>query len=171
MMPFIKAPLLFAATWSACHLLFYLLVLRLTAAFRVEKNITNYHLLSILGLLGSLAVAQTLGGHGFDIEDYVAVGSLHGIYTLTFVSFWSSAQGGFSLRILQALRRSPLPRADVVAAFVKMGDEKRRIRLDSLVRVGLIEARGQHFHATHKGIILARAVRFLHWLNDFRVVG
>ena len=171
MSSFASIPLLTATAWIAFHLGLYLLWLRRTVTFRNERVITIYHLTSGMGLIVAVSARWIWSDLPCQPDDCLAVGSLHGLYSLTFLSLWSSAQGGFSLRILKSLRQGARPRNDVMIEFARMGDEKRRERLQNLRRVGLIELRGADYCVTRKGRLVARMVGFVHWLNDFRVIG
>jgi len=118
--------------------------LRHRAALRGERTIFLYHFLSWIISVGG-AGAWGLCTQGLPAAGALTVlcGSLHGIYSLSFLELWSLSQGSYSLSILTAVERdstleSLRPDAALLGAI---GQQKRAARLVSLQRLGLLNAR------------------------------
>src|SRR3990170_2064168 len=140
-------------TWSvvggyiAAHFLLYVCVFRHRAFFRTERGIFLFHAVPMVGLV-ALAFGAFLWNPGLDgFALVVGAGAAHGIYSLSFLECWLLSEGGYSLRILSARK--------------KIG------RLESLLRLGLVQTDGDRFRLTRQGMALANAMTLVASLAGF----
>ena len=142
--------------------------LRHRPAFRGERTIFLYHLFSWIISVGG-AGAWGLSAQGWPAAGALAVlcGSLHGIYSLSFLELWSLSQGSYSLSILaevgqdctlQSLRQS-------AAGTGMIGRQKRDARLRSLRGLGLLNPQGA---ITAPGRAVAAVIAGIIWLTKGR---
>ena len=134
------------------HLLLYVLLLRHTRLFLREKVIFLYHAFSALTvtgvLLGATAIATQCGG----LVSAMAVISLHGIYSLSFLELWSLAEGSYSLSILDHVDAARGADAGIdLAELHRIGAVKKGSRIESLQRLRLVGRRGDRFGLTPLG--------------------
>lgn len=160
--------LLTALGWAAAHLAVYAAALRRLRVFGRETVILGYHAASCAGLA---VVVLVLGPRAALADAVLAALSLHGLYSMSFLVLWASSQGGFSLRLLKELEAGPRSRAELVEAFARLGDAKRRQRLSSLRRSGWVRQDGDRFRTTAAGAALARALTWLHRINAYERTG
>lgn len=155
------------------HLLLYLSGLKRSHRLRAESSILLYHVASfvLVGGSGLLAWWRAGGGTGESLAEFVAAISLHGIYSMSFLALWSSAQGGYSFHMMKALHAGPWVRGDFVEEFVRTGDDKRGNRLESLAGAGLIAEDQGRYHVTPRGRWLAWLLRALYGLHNTRQAG
>jgi hypothetical protein len=154
------------------HFLLYVVWLRRLDAFRQEKVVFRLHLFSVavvalaaLALIRSGAVDQAWAAA-------VAVLSLHGIYSISFLELWSLSQGGFSLNILEkAANGHGLGDPESMAALEAIGDEKRLNRLRALRSLGLIRDRPQSIALTPAGRMCRLVFRAVTWAANLRSLG
>ncbi len=144
------------------HFLLYVLVLRHTRVFLREKVIFLYHAFSALAvtclLLGATAIAPQWGG----LVSAIAVISLHGIYSLSFLELWSLAEGSYSLRILDHVDAVRESGAEVdLAQLQRIGASKKESRIESLQRLRLVRRRGDRFVLTPVGRLIATGLYFI----------
>jgi hypothetical protein len=92
--------------------------------------------------------------------------SAHAIYSLTFLWLWSGTQGSYSLSILELLLRSPTARDKLIATLSHIGEEKKRGRLSSLNRLGLITCDKGYYRVSPIGRIAAKVLVALRWLAN-----
>lgn len=156
------------------HLLLYVLVLRRRDAFRSERVIFRYHVLSAL-LLTAVALtglAATVAGwlapgSGVNLDTAVAVVALHGTYSLSFLEVWSLAEGGYSLQILEHVRSAEQAGRPLdVAALRAIGSAKQASRLDGLGRLGLVRQHGEQIELTGVGRVIAAVLASIAWLTN-----
>ena len=163
--------LVFGFCWVVVHFLAYAFLLRFTQAFGRERNIFAYHMSSFLTLGCGSIIAGLLIGLAQAGDAIITVLSLHGIYSMSFLSLWASAEGGFSLNIMKEVGKKPFARSELIDLFVKIGDHKRRDRLGNLGRMGFIRKNGTHFEIAPKGRKIAHILRILHFINNYGQTG
>jgi hypothetical protein len=155
--------------WSvwylAVHLLVYLVALRHLAAFRRERVMFWYHLGSacVLSAVSVLAAVAT-GGPAVA----VALLSLHGFYSLSFLELWSLAEGGYSLSILAHVDRGAGRAPLEIGALQEIGGAKKQSRLVDLERLGLVERADERLQLTRRGRRVAAVLAGLTWLANLR---
>lgn len=134
------------------HLLLYVGLFRFFAMFCQERTIFLYHAGPVL-LWGLILVGFFLGEPTIErLEMVVFMACLHGIYSITFLEFWSLAQGGYSLTILQKISRDK----DCDFSFFRnVGSAKQENRLDGLLGLGLVRINNNRLALTSKGYIVA----------------
>jgi hypothetical protein len=166
-------PFTWSAAWLVAHLLLYLGGLKRSHRLRTEPSILFYHVASfvLVGGSGLLAWWRAGGGTGESLAEFVAAISLHGIYSMSFLALWSSAQGGYSFHMMKALHAGSRERTDFVEQFVRTGDDKRENRLASLAGAGLLVEHQGHYHVTPRGRWLAWLLRTLYFLHNTRQAG
>lgn len=123
-----------------------------------------YHVLSAVAVGGVLVwiVVTTQWHRG--IVPVVGAMSLHGVYSFSFLELWSLTQGSFSLSILDlfytAGARNP---GGIVLELEGIGASKKRSRIESLERLGLLRRRGQRLGLTIMGRVAATGLWIVAW--------
>src|SRR5437868_14223878 len=79
------------------HFFLYLYWFRNTAAFLLERIIFLYHACSFLLTFIFFTILMYIN---VDFELFILILSIHGIYSLSFLEFWSLSQCGYSLHVL-----------------------------------------------------------------------
>jgi hypothetical protein len=138
------------------HLLVYALLLRQIPRFTHERVIFAYHAVSDLAWAVILPVGALAGlWPGQGPAGWLAVVGLHGIYSLTFLSLWSLASGGYSIGILENINAggeaASLKRSDLE----QIGEDKQHARLRGIEGLGLIRSRGESLELTMFGACVA----------------
>lgn len=150
------------------HLAVYAVWLRHRDTYRQERPIFLYHLASwFLGAGAFTILGGALQGWTAAGMMLVLVGSLHGIYSLSFLELWSLSQGSYSLSILTAVERDPTLeslRPDA-ARLRAIGQQKREARLVSLQRLGLLNPQEA---ATPPGRLVAALISGIITLSNGR---
>lgn len=157
----------YAALYLAGHFLVYTLALRHLRLFARESVIFLYQFLSFAFhpvIVFWIAPRP---------EDLMAalVGSfaLHGIYSLSFLELWALSEGSYSLRMLDRVERlGSAANQSSLSDLDQIGASKKSARLESLVRLGLIEQRDGRYFRRAAGGIMAGALRTLVWLVNIR---
>ena len=154
------------------HLALYVAILRNLPTFSKEKPIFLYHFASAC-LCSGIAFAFALYDQSDEsIATAVIVIFAHGIYSLSFLELWSLSQISYSREILVlAERQGRLDESKPHAALVLVGDTKKTGRLESLLRLKIIENNGDEINLAPKGIILARILRLMAWFANLRQTG
>lgn len=156
----------------ACHFFTYVLALRNLACFRKEKVVFLYHALPGLMLAAAAGAACWLNPDLGIVAKAVLIIAIQGIYSLTFLEFWSLAQGGYSLTILAQLedaRRRGM--AMDCYALADVGASKKAERVASLIRLGLVAETSAGFTLTRKGRSIGRCLDFIVRLANVRNEG
>jgi hypothetical protein len=128
------------------HLGLYAAGLKQRPAFGSERTIFLYHLFSwILCVTIFSGWALITGGLQLAAMTGALAGSVHGIYSLSFLELWSLTQGSYSLSILADISRDPslsqvLPSPNDLA---EIGRQKREARQLVLRNFGLLNERGE----------------------------
>ena len=151
--------LVLSLAFVIAHVALYAGWLRFRDTFRRERTIFLYHLFSwILGTGAIGLAAWTQEGWRVGSLAVLLSGSLHGIYSLSFLELWSLTQGSYSLSILAEVERDPGLGTFLADASARddIGREKREARLLSLQRLGLLDDKGD---PTIPGRAIAAVVR------------
>ena len=148
------------AAYLVLHLLLYLGVLRRNPAFGREIVIFGYHLGSA-SLLTLIALAQ---GPVLGWPAALAGIGLHGLYSLSFLEFWSLADGSYSLAILRSVEAlGSAGRAAEASDMLRLGGAKREQRATDLLRLRLLRARADRVELTRLGRCVAAALGVVAW--------
>lgn len=160
-----------AALYLGGHLLFYVLVLRHLRWFSREKIIFLYHLVSTLALAGVLLLALAGAPRSTSLSSVVAAMSLHGIYSLSFLEFWSLAEGSYSLSILRhmEIRRAAGKQLDI-SSLLRIADKKKEGRIDNLQRLLLVRRKGEQLALTVFGRLASFGLRIIAWAVNAKKV-
>lgn len=152
--------------YIALHFCVYALILRNRPVFTRESLIFLLHLVSEIAWPAVLILGGMIGlwPQG-EFSTVIAVLSLHGIYSLSFLSLWSLASGGYSLAILEYVQSCGGAGVRVnTDALAHIGTSKQQARLEGIQRLGLIRANKTVFQATPRGHISAFMVGALAWI-------
>lgn len=157
----VEQPVLRILIYLGAHFLLYAVWLRRVQLFARENVIFLYHFLSWV------AAAAVLGGSQPAL--FVFYGSLHGIYSLSFLALWSSSDGGYSLRILNHIDRA-LASGEKIRwrDLENLGTLKKEDRTGSLEKLGLVRCSGGSCRQTLFGLWVTRAIQTLCWLCCIR---
>jgi hypothetical protein len=157
------------ALYIAVHLALYFAVLRHIHAFGSERTIFLYHAISAVGVTLVALASLFVPGSGVDLEWAIAVIAMHGIYSTTFLEVWSLAQGGYSLLILEHMKRAELggkkPDVEVLRGI---GASKLGNRLTALAEAGLVRQDGERVSLTAAGKVVASFFALLAWITQTR---
>jgi hypothetical protein len=163
---------LLAVGYLLAHFAVYALFLRHANLFLHERPIFLYHFLSILTLACLLLTGLTLWPAGISLPAAVAVLSLHGIYSLSFLELWSLAEGGYSLSILRRVNATHDCSFDPsVRQLASIGASKKEARIQSLAKLRLLRQRGEAFELTGPGRAAATALQAISWTANLRSHG
>lgn len=147
---------LFAGLYLPTHLTLYFIACRNQPAFRTERGILLFHLVSACALtLGAGSWAFLANPFSTSLlAAGVAAIFAHGIYSLTFLELWTLSQISFSQEVLDRATSSGISRTalDELAAI---GDRKRVERIAGLHKSGLIVLRKGKWALTGRGRIVA----------------
>ena len=152
--------------YLAVHFFVYAFILRRLSIFLREDVIFFYHAASLFSALTYVCLAS------FARPVFTAAGLVlgaHGIYSLSFLSFWSSSDGGYSLRIMNYLDLSESKaNSEVLKDLEKLGESKKKDRIESVLHLKLVEKRGDFFRLTSKGRLIVGAIRAVDWVCNIR---
>ncbi|MBV9357231.1 MAG: hypothetical protein JO023_17105 [Chloroflexi bacterium] len=148
------------------HFCTYTIVLRNRESFTRERSIFLYHLASEIVWPVLLLVGGAVGWWPAPgAPALIAVLSLHGIYSLTFLSLWSLASGGYSIAILDYVRAHGARNVHVdPEPLAQIGAQKQEGRLAAIQRIGLVYELGSLFRTTPRGSVVASALGLLAWM-------
>ncbi len=152
------------------HFFLYVLALRHWEPLRKEKGIFLYHAIpaAALGVVcaGCIAIDPT------QIPTAVLVLGLQGIYSLSFLEVWSLTQGGYSIRILDAVETAresgTVPDLNCCENF---GTGKTTLRLGGLETLRMIRRGENGWQLTRLGRMSACSLLLLVRLVNHRNVG
>lgn len=149
-------------SYLAVHFFLYVFVFRFRREFFQEKVIFFYHFFSFM----SLSVLLLLGGQRLEV--FTAAVSLHGIYSLTFLEFWSLSDGGYSLRILDALDSQAAHGKGVpdLTALQNLGQNKKQNRIRGLLKMGLLSEGSGKFFLTGSGKAFVTFLALVVWPSN-----
>jgi hypothetical protein len=159
--------LLSALGYMVAHFAVYTLALRHLRLFSRESVILGYQAVSFW------VHPVVLYAMGVRAEEWVpaltASWALHGIYSLSFLELWSLSEGSYSIQMLDRVDRSGgmIEGADF-SDLEAIGSSKKRVRLESLERLGLIGRVGDCYEARARGRILGWFLRVLVWWVNIR---
>lgn len=148
------------------HLLAYFLVFRYLACFGKESMIFAFHALPALFFVIVQAIIALMTWSVIQLEILVFVISVHGIYSMTFLEFWSLTQGGYSLTILHRISKE---KQFDVQYFCNVGNSKQENRLASLQNLGLVRCQKNGLiELTVFGCLVARIFQAIIMLVNVR---
>ena len=152
------------------HFALYVCVLRYRVFFWTERGVFLLHFVSAAIIL-ALTFAAFLWAPTLDSVALVfGAGAAHGIYSLTFLECWLLSEGGYSLRVLSELvKRNTATPAELEEKFVEMSARKKIGRLESMVRLGLVQEDGGRLRLTRSGRNLSNAMTLIAKIAGFRV--
>lgn len=129
-----------------------------------ERHIFVFH----VGTFGVYSVTVAILWPTLQASPVTLLGliSAHAVYSLTFLWLWSGTQGSYSLSILELLLRSPTARDKLIVTLSHIGEEKKRARLSSLNRLGLITHDKGYYRISPIGRITAKVLISLRWLAN-----
>ena len=167
------SPPLLIVGYLACHFLAYGLVFRKIRYFQTETGIFRLHawsfalvelvlmLLRLCPILGSIHIGAPL---------IILSGSLHGIYSLSFLELWSLTEGSFSLSIINHIAQATgACSLQSLLPLAAIGAQKTSSRVGSLASSGLLRPKnGPGYELTRFGRISARCIRLLFWFSGGR---
>lgn len=158
---------LLAVLYVLGHFTLYVVALRHRGVFHTEKGILLFHIVSwftgatLFGIAG--AIQSEIKGAVLAV---VGIGSVHGIYSLSFLELWSLTEGSYSLTILSAVNSAGRKvTSSVLAGLATVGTAKQADRSIVLHRLGLFSAEGD---LTFVGRATAVPLRLLLWLSAGR---
>ncbi len=159
-------------TYLVAHLSLYVAYLRRKRRLSSERGIFQYHFLSgctfSLLLLALSAIYPT--PHTFAVA--AGLIALHGIYSMTFLEFWSLTQGSYSIQIMRKVRLSDaLPTAVAIRELSLIGEQKRQERLQALLDLGLLRQESERLVPTSTGHLAARGLRMLLYFTNYQESG
>lgn len=159
----------YAALFIAAHFIGYLLWVRHRLWGRGEKGIFVYHLCAFAALVSAGLVAIVLYPENATLAAVVGGISLHAIYSITFLEFWSLSQGSFSYAVLARLYPEARAEEEIIAELAALGAEKKSSRIDGLAHLALAR-RGVDgtWQLTGRGRAASAMVRALLWLPATR---
>jgi hypothetical protein len=160
--------ILIAVAWCAAHFLVFL-VQRGTGALNRERAIFLFHAIPFAVFLMLLVAALVAGFLSF--AEATGALSVHGIYSLTFLEFWSLAQGGYTVSLLRLLVPGPMTQETVLHELSLLGEKKREDRLLALECRKLIRRANECVTLTKRGKLIARVVLLLRWLSNAKATG
>jgi hypothetical protein len=147
----------------------YSVATRVAAAFTRESVVFAYHagsfavagaLLLVLALVGSVQPAAL-----------VAAMALHGLYSLSFLELWSLTQGGYSVRILNAIAQDPSAGESALRHFSAVGAGKKQARLDGLAGLGLVREAAGDVELTGRGRLVSAGLKVMTILTNTQKAG
>ena len=148
------------------HFLTYVLILRRLSVFLKEDVILFYHAASLF--LAITLICFVPFARPVSAAAGLVLG-VHGIYSLSFLSFWSSSDGGYSLRIMNYLDLSGAKdNTAVLKDLEKLGESKKKDRIESVLHLKLVEKKGKTFCLTSKGRLIVGAIRAIDWVCNIR---
>jgi hypothetical protein len=157
-------PLLLCMLYLAGHAALYFLALRDRPALASESGIFCYHFASAFCMSVIFGIWAAAGGSDAWTW-FVGAVMLHGIYSLSFLELWALADDSFSLAIMQAIDRTGVASRDTLGQMLAAtGTRKRTLRLDDLVRIGLLRRTGDAVALTwvgRAGVLFGRGLLFL----------
>ncbi len=155
------------AIYLILHFGLYVALLRNCRVFQLERVIFLYHFVPALTLaticLADLSYARTLTSLTYAV---LLIG-LQGIYSVTFLEFWSLAQLGYSVDILVRCQRAQDQGALIEpTVFSEIGASKKSERLAGLMRLDLVAVCEQGYSLTQRGRLVAWALALLQRLTS-----
>lgn len=164
--------LLLGGIYLFSNLVAYFVFLRRCHWFCTERGIFFYHLFSTIALT-FIVFASTLDQEWHTcITLSIAMASMHGIYSMSFLELWSLAQGSFSFLVLREV--DPVKGCDteyLTRTLSHIGDLKKSQRLNSLFDLGLLQKAGDMVYLTKLGEFVAIFLRVLRWIPNLRNTG
>jgi hypothetical protein len=157
----------FVVIYLICHFLFYVLYGRTLARLRTEMGIFMFHFSSFCIISVISCFFLYISDINIFLTTLLAVLALHGIYSLTFLEFWSLSQGGYSISIL---RLSPINNTSI-KRLEDIGDDKVKYRFASLSRLGLVNIKGDYLSPTILGKVVIFIFKMFIRLTKLRNIG
>lgn len=167
------SPILLIAGFIACHFLAYGLVFRHIRYFQTETGIFRLHAWSFFIIelaLVTLRLCPILGNTQIGAPLFIFAGSLHGIYSLSFLELWSLTEGSFSLSIINHVAQAKgTCSLQSLVPLSSIGAQKTSSRVSSLTSAGLLRPKsGAGSELTRFGAFAALCIRLLLWFSGGR---
>lgn len=164
--------LLYSAVHIACHFGAFVALRLRSAWLQSEKGIFLLHVVSAAALAAAALLTVAFHADGATLGAAGAGVFAHGIYSLTFLEFWSLSQISYSRDVLLIARSGRLPvHGQAPEELLALGERKRAGRLRALERLGLVESAAGAWRVTPKGRMVSGALRLLQWLSNLRMHG
>ena len=155
------------ALYTLLHFVLFATILRYKRAFRAERNIFLFHLLSATAV--TIIAAAIVARDSAALAGAIGMVSIHGIYSLSFLELWSLAEGGYSLAILRdASGGGDSTKADE-DSMNPLGARKVQLRVGSLARLRLANVKDDRLELTRSGHVVASVEQALRLLANSRV--
>jgi hypothetical protein len=150
------------------HITLYFVVIRYCSWFRREWGIFLYHVVPAAFATGMV----TICADGEEWDWKVILLGIQGIYSLSFLELWSLAQGGYSLRILDAIETARKDGAEVDGGSLEQfGARKRALRINGLAALGLIQCRNGMVELTRWGRHASSGLQVVARLVNLQSIG
>jgi hypothetical protein len=140
------------------HFALYAALLRRGRLTATERGVFLYHFIPAAAWVTGLT-ALALAVPWIGVADVVLVGSLHGIYSLSFLELWALADGGYSLAILESIESG-----HDLRDMERLGATKNQGRLADLERMGLVQSTAAGPRLTVAGRVAAAFIALVVWL-------
>jgi hypothetical protein len=164
--------IIFTILLIGAHFGCYLIWIRNLSWGRSEKGIFAYHALSFIALLSIGCASVIIVTDEDSLAAVIGGCSLHAIYSMTFLEFWSISEGSFSFAVLSRIRSATLATNHIVSEFTVLGAAKKTSRIESLVRLKLIRRDNTRaWRLTARGQGAAAIARVLLWVSATREHG
>jgi len=157
-------PILAGLTWCFAHFAIYV-------PFRYqldsELRILAFHSSSFAIYIAIVITWYMLGGSGTIASGVVAI---HCLYSVSFLEIWSLTEGSYALSIMREIyTREKVSIPSISSEFSAVGDEKRRSRLQFLIRIGLVAKHpDRQLELTAIGVVVACILRALRALVNLQ---
>lgn len=146
------------------HFAIYILKIRNIALFKQEKWIFLYHFIPFVFITGLMLFIEEPLILKFGMASAIV------IYNITFLEFWSLAQGSYSLSILQA---APIIVSDLSCRkqLADIGDRKFAGRIDGLIGLKILIKNGEELKLTVLGKLIGLFLYSIRLLTNSRNIG
>ena len=121
------------------HSISYLFWIRHRPWGRTEIGIFAYHALSFFILMLTGLIILITHPEEDVLAGAIAGVSLHAIYSMTFLEFWSLSQGSFSYAVLSRLNADGRSEEDIISALKALSESKKSNRIGALADLALVK--------------------------------
>jgi hypothetical protein len=160
------------AGYIAVHGGLYVLALRHLACFGREIVIFAYHVVPFVFLTGLRLIWLALDPSAPEPLTTLAILLMIALYSFSFLELWALSDGGYSISIMARVDSLGGKGETLdVTDLLELGDAKKRSRVASLSRLGLIRPAGDRLVLTPLGWLISRGLRLIAWLVRIRQTG